>query len=102
MPIAEMRGQRRFTSLVQIERAASLIVDNTRIAEIFAHEIGGFPVGEIGLSGKRFLRIEAQQVLIAPRLIVQKAAEGMHEPGGRSQTGGHILIRLAQLAQPIN
>ena len=85
----------------QIERAASLLVDHAGVAEILAHQIGGFRKRTVRLSGERLLRIEAQQVLIAPRLVMKKAAQRMDKLSGRSQECGHFFIWLAKLAEPV-
>src|SRR5580700_11076595 len=101
-PIAKMGSQGFFGSLNLIERAADLFEDDARVAEILAHQIGRLTEWHVRLGGKRLLRVEAQQVLIAPRLVMEKTAQRVHEPGGLSQAAGYVLIRLAQLTQPID
>ena len=98
-PVAELRHQRTFASFVQVERATGVIVDHPRVAEILAHQIGRLAKRNIRLGGERLLRVEAEQVLIAPRLVMEKAAQRMNEFGGRNQPGGHFFIRLALFAQ---
>jgi len=102
-PIAELRRQRAFALFVGVQGAARFAKDDTRVAEIFAHQgrrlgsrLGGwFMKFEIRLRGERFLRIEGQEILIAASLIVQETAQGMQECAGNAQAGGHFLIGLA-------
>jgi len=101
-PIAKVGSQGFFGSLDLIERAAALFEDDAGVAEILAHQIGRLTEWHIRLGGKRLLRVEAQQVLIAPRLVMEKTAQRVHEPGGLSQAAGYFLIRFAQLTQPID
>ena len=105
-PIAKLGEQRAAIGLAEFHPTGRGAMDATGVHEVSAHPTRGVRPAYERLLGDLLLRIERQQVAVAPGLVVQVAAQrGQEVPSGiqfgKLLRDGHLVrLRRPKLAEP--